>query len=536
MSTKILLKNGTIVDGTGALSYTGDILIEGDSIKEVSSNPIDINCETLDCSGKVISPGFIDMHSHNDWFMPSAENHNFFSPFLEQGITTFVGGNCGYGAAGFKKDTEHLDLLENNLFKAGHKGISWRSLEEYFQHIEKKAMPQNMAILAGHGTARTSVRGYDASPLKTNEEKEILYLLEESLDNGARGVSFGMGYAPDIFMTFEEQKKVAQLVKRKNGIITSHVKAFSSISGAYPLKPFGTAHNLLALKEMLDLARETGVSMHISHLIFVGQRTWKTLDKAMKMIDGAIAEGLDIHFDTYAHHCGATVITGILPDWFMAQVPEAYNNKKLLKKARNLMKLSFKLLGFNDSDMQVAAANYPEYDQYNGMFIRDIAEKRKEKYFETYINMAKGSDSTARLLMHKYSNRDVILELMKHINCHFMTDAWIEPEGLQNPGAYGSMPRFLQLARETNVISLEETIHKLTGKNAQQAKITDRGFLKKGMAADVVVFDWKEIADNTSIEKSDARPTGIDFVFINGHRVLNNGQALVDENHGKILH
>ncbi len=138
----ILLKNGFIVDGTGSKGYTGNLLMNGDVIEDISGGHIAADCESIDCTGKVIAPGFIDLHSHNDWFLPSG-NADFTKSFLEQGITTFVGGNCGFGAAGFRKDTRYLDLLENNLFKAGHDGITWRSLDEYFFRLEEKgAHPQ----------------------------------------------------------------------------------------------------------------------------------------------------------------------------------------------------------------------------------------------------------------------------------------------------------------------------------------------------------------------------------------------------------
>lgn len=524
----ILLKGGFIVDGSGSPGYRGDVLIDNGMIVDVSDKPIKVQAEIIDCVGKVVAPGFIDMHSHNDWFMPSSDRFEFFSPFIEQGITTYVAGNCGFSAHGFKRGSAHLGLMENSLFKEGLKAITWNSLDEYIRFVTQNGMRQNIVTLTGHGTTRTSIRGYDASPMRIEERREVLRLIDESLEQGACGVSFGMGYAPDIFTTYEERKEVAKLVKKKNGLISVHVKAFSTISGAYPIKPFGSAHNLMALQEMLDLARETGVRMQISHLIFVGKRTWKTLDRALGMIDQAINEGLDVHFDTYAHNCGATVITGILPDWFMAEVPGAYTDKKLLRKARILMSISFTLLGFNASDMQIAAMNNTELEKYNGMFVSDIASARKVSDFEAYITLANKSNSSARMLLHKYSNHEIILELMRHRASHFMTDAWVEPAGLQNPGAFASFPRFLQLARDTGVISLEEAVHKMTGKNASRAAINDRGLIAKKMAADITVFDWKGIADNTTLDDSSRRPSGIELVLINGEKVLTKGRAKRD--------
>ncbi|HPI15646.1 MAG TPA: amidohydrolase family protein [Spirochaetota bacterium] len=521
----LLLKNGFIVDGTGKAGYSGSLLMDGKRIAEVAHGEIEADCESIDCGGRVISPGFIDMHSHNDWFLVSPDSPEFITPFLEQGITTFVGGNCGFGASGFKKGTAHRGLLENNLFKAGHRGISWNSLGEYYDHIERAGMRTNLVSLCGHGTTRVSIKGYDPSPMTRAEMDEALGLIDESMDQGARGVSFGMGYAPDIFTTPAEQEEVARLVKSRDGILAVHVRAFSSVSGAYPLKPFGEPHNLKALREFLDLARKTGVRLQISHLIFVGARTWKTLERTLALIDRAIDDGLDVRFDTYAHYCGATVITGILPEWFMAEVPAAYDNPKLLKKTRMLMKISFALLGFNTADMQLASANHPDLDRFNGMFLADIAAERKMTHFDNYIDIARQSDSTARMLLHKYSNPKIIEELMKHRASHFMTDAWVEPSGLQNPAAFGCFPRFLQLARERKLLSLEDAVHRMTGKNAERMRIPERGLLLKGYAADITVFDRGSVRDNTTTVDPAARPGGIDMVFVNGKSVVKGGRA-----------
>ena len=204
-------------------------------------------------------------------------------------------------------------------------------------------------------------------------------------------------------------RSVAELVKRKGGILTVHMRAASAVSGAYPLKPFGTPHNLIALKEVLDLALATGVRLQISHLIFVGSRSWKTIDKAMDMIDRALKQGADVGFDMFAYGCGASVITGILPDWFMAELPRAYHNKKLLRKLNLMMKVSFKLLGFDTRDIYIASANHPDLEQYNGLSLFEIAKKRKVSQFRNYIDFAQMSNSTARVLMHKYRDRKSVV-------------------------------------------------------------------------------------------------------------------------------
>ncbi len=551
---KTLLKNGCIVDGTGNTRFTGDVLLGGNKILEVAAHPPNtdygdiahgamdydaigdkvIDCEVIDCTDKVIAPGFIDIHSHMDWFLVSNDRPEFTDPFVHQGITSFVAGNCGYGAAGFKKDTPFRHLLEDNLFKAGHTGLKWDSHAEYFDFL-KGGMSHNLLALTGHGTTRTSVRGYDASPMRPGETGAVLTLLEESMDQGAMGISFGFGYAPDLFCTHGELKRVAELVKRKEKILTVHMRAASAVSGAYPLRPFGTPHNLIALKEVLDLALETGVKLQISHLIFVGSRSWKTIGKAMDMIDRAIKQGADVGFDMFAYGCGASVITGILPDWFMADLPRAYHDKKLLRKLNLMMKISFKLLGFDTRDIHIASANHPDLEQYNGLSLFEIAKKRKVSQFRNYIDFAQMSNSTARVLMHKYSTDQITCELMKHPAAHFMTDAWVEPQGNQNPAAFGCFPRLLQMAREKKVLSLEQVVHKMTGASAQRVGIKDRGRLKPNMAADITIFDWNRVADNNTRELTNQKPVGIEAVFINGKQVLKNGRADTSSNPGAVL-
>jgi N-acyl-D-amino-acid deacylase len=530
----ILLKNGTIIDGTGSRRYEADILIENDKIIEISKNGIEKECKTLDCSGKIIAPGFIDIHSHNDWFIGSEKDNYFIDPFIRQGITTFVGGNCGFGTAGFIENTEHKELLESNLFKEGlSNGIKWNSYSQYFDFLKKKGIKTNLAVLAGSGTIRTAIQGYSPEPLTCENLEKYLNQIELAMQQGARGLSFGMGYAPDIFSTFEEQVKAAEIVKKYNGFISVHVKAFSRVSGAYPLIPFGTPHNIKALKEFIKLARVTGVKLQLSHLIFVGKRTWPTADRALELIREAKAEGLDIGIDTYFHHSGATVITGILPEWFMAQVPQAYDNPKLLKKIKTLMNVSFKLLGFNYSDMRVAAANVEDLEQYNGLYLSEIAEKRGISNFENYIDIAKRSNSSARLLIDKYSSDEIITKLMKEPDCTFMTDAWMEPSGLQNPAVYSCFPGFIRKAIDKSVISIEQCIHKMTGANAKRAMLENRGIISEGNFADITIFAPYKVGDSAATD--DKEKTGIQHVIINGKLIMEDGIIAENEKPGLIL-
>ena len=513
----VLLKNGWIVDGTGAPGFHGDVLIAGSRIADVAAEIPATGAETLDCSGNVVAPGFIDMHSHNDWFLTSADQEVFTKSFLAQGITTFVGGNCGFSAASLDPESPHHETAADNLFRSAGITPDWRGLPGYAARLtEDGGTTHNIALLAGHGTARAGICGFQSSPLTADQRGRLLDALAQSMDDGAVGVSLGLQYEPGIFANREELLSVARLVKQKDKILTVHARALSALSGTYPLKPFGRAHNLLAIEEMLDIARETGVRLQFSHLIFVGEKTWPTLGEALDLFDAAIADGVDVRFDTYAHHCGASLIHVVLPGWFLAKVPEAYSRPIDRLRLWAEMQAMSPLLGFGYADIMLTYADDDAFNPFNGQFVSDIAARRQASNFKTFMDVTIASHGLARVLMFRYSTPEIVGELMRHPASLFMTDAWIERRGIQNPAAFGAFPRFLQRVREEKTITLEAAVHKMTGAAAGRFGLAGRGVLKRGSAADVVVFNADTVADTTSAAATDSAPTGIVHVFING--------------------
>ncbi len=541
--SQVMLKDGLIVDGTGKAAFKGSLLIKGDRIEEIIKGDIEFKGQTIDCTNRVIAPGIIDMHTHMDWVLPAAGRPDLTAPFTRQGVTTFIGGNCGFGVAGFKKGTDlkKAEFENPDFYKTVNRRIQglyefkWTSMTEYFRYLKTNGITHNLATLAGNGTTRASLQGFDPTPMTGDRMKQQMYLLEEALDQGARGVSFGLQYEPDVFVTLDEFKQVANLVKQKDKIITVHMKAYSALSGTYPLEFFGTPHNLLAIEDMLNMARETGVRMQLSHLIFVGERTWTTYEKAFELIDQAIKEGLDIKFDTYAYHCGVSNINVVLPEWFLARIPQVFSSRWALLKLRGELTLIKSLLGFGYEDIQITKANHPGLEQYNGMFLKEIARKRNMGEFENFIDFVQKSNGMAAVLNHRYSNLDQVKAMIAHPAALFQTDAYVHLEGVQNPAAFGNFPRILQYAREYHLTGLEDVIHKMTGASADRFGIKDRGILAKNKAADVLVFDWLKVKDNNTDLRTSATPSGINAVFINGASVLNQGQVKLNTKPGTLL-
>jgi N-acyl-D-amino-acid deacylase len=537
-SGRTLLKNGFVVNGTGKPGFYGCVVVDKGKIEGVKKGIWEDSEEgfqnIVDCADLVIAPGFVDMHSHLDWYMAADKDQRFKTPFVRQGITTFVAGNCGYSAAGIKKDTAHIKFLENNLFKSGFDRITWNSFEEYFHRVEETGLNYNMALLAGHGTARTSVCGYDPNP-SAEQAAEIRALLDEAMRQGAAGVSFGLQYEPGQYCRKEEIAAVAKLVRERKKLLTAHARAYSNVSGDYPMVPFGRAHNLKALDEFLEVARGTGVRLQLSHLIFVGNGTHRTCDTALKLIDKARAEGMDVCFDTYGHHCGVSLINVFLPPWVKAKVPGIFSDKKEVMKLKLLMGVSFGLIGFGYADIQILDMRVPELEEYNGMFLPEIARKRGMSDFHNYIDLVARTNSSAVVLMHNYTSPENLDMLIRHKASMFMTDAWMEPGEWQNPAVFGSLPRLLQRIREKKLLPLEEAIYKASYAPARRVGMEERGALLPGYAADITVLDWEHVGFDCDGACRDGQPSGIRHVFVNGNPLVRDGHLLEAKNAGSVI-
>ena len=532
----LLLQNGTVVDGTGRSGFGGDVLVRDGRIAAVGPRlPVPEGAAAIDCRGRVVAPGFIDMHSHNDWFMAAPEHAAATRPFLHQGITTFVTGNCGFSAAGFDPARPHLGRIRNLVHKATGLKLNWYSVDDYFSVLAQNGLTHNLLLLAGHGTVRTAIRDFKPGPLERDEQRLMHRDLEAALEQGAAGVSLGLQYEPGIFAPPDELEAVARLVKRHDKILTVHPRAFSTLSAAYRFKPLGRAHNLQAIEDMLDLARKTGVRLQFSHLIFFGARTWRTAPEALALFDRARREGLDLRFDTFFHHCGASLIHVLLPEWFLARVPEAYGNRGLLLRLQAEMTSMRVILGIDFSDIVIADAVHPKFGRYNGQTIAAIARQMGKSPFRTFIRLAAASRGQARVLMFKYSTAEIVRTLMRHPVAHFMTDAWVEPAGTQNPSAFGAFPGFLQAVRDEKVIRLEEAVHKMTGASAARFDLRDRGRIAEGLAADIVVFDLEQVRDNTTPRATDRLPSGIRHVLVNGVVAFKDGEAVDGVRAGAVL-
>ena len=514
---RTLLKNGKIYDGTGADAFFGDILVDGERIIDVGTGLAVEADEVIDLGGLSISSGFFDAHSHNDWFAVKKEPLKYLEPFIRQGITSFITGNCGLSAVGFEPDSPYADKAGAGLF--GYHGDTtgiYPTVQEFFEAVDRNN-PCNMAILVGHCTARTSVAGWENRPLTEEERKRMLAILEQGLQEGACGLSLGMMYLPGRFADVAETRDVALLAEKYDRPLTVHPRAESAVSLDYPI--FGRAHILRALDELVEMSRGTHMKLQYSHAIFVGRSTFKCKEELHRILDEMKADGIDAQFDIYNELLGVSVITVFIPNWFQELSPKDKRKPWNQWRFTILGELSMKMLGFGWKDIQIAYLG-PGLEQYEGKTVHQIAKEWGKSCMSAYLDLCEMSGFKGRVNMGPYSTPEIIAWQSKRDDVLYMTDAWVEEHGIQNPAIYDCFPKFIRCSLRGEGDTMPRTIRKMTGGVADRFSIPDRGYIRPGCFADLTVFDEAEMA---SAVPDQEKPFGIRRVFINGKEVLKDG-------------
>ena len=510
---RTLLKNARIYDGTGTAAFTGDVLLENDKILEVGN--LDVQADrVMDLEGKTLTPGFIDAHSHNDWFAIRKEPLPFFDPFIRQGITTFITGNCGLSSIGFEPGCPYVDKIGGGLFGFRETTGEYGTAEEFFRAVDGRN-PCNIATLVGHCSARAAVTGYENRALTEEEEQRMLAILEKALQQGAAGISLGLMYEPGLYAQKEELKKVAALCQKYDKPLTVHARANSAVSMAYP-ELLGRSHLLRALDELTEIAQETGAKLHYSHAIFVGRNSFKDKDEFVAAIDKLRSMGVDAMFDIYNETLGVSVITVILPAWYQSMTPEEKKKPLNRLKLGILVYASSLLLGFGFKDIQVAYIG-KGYEAYEGKSVHQIAKEEHMTDLEAYLMLCQKSNFQGRVNMGPYSTPEIISQFSKIDHCLYMTDAWVEDYGIQNPAIYDCFPKFLRDALLGTGDTMAKTVWKMSGAVAQRFGLQDRGYIRPGCYADLVVLD--EDALRSAVPDQE-KSFGVEKVFINGKLVL----------------
>lgn len=559
---RTLFRNAKIYDGTGSASFYGDVLVDGERIVSVQASPSDSavqasphdlatspndaavqaipsdlqstpsdlqattpsDCEVIDLQGLSLAPGFIDAHSHNDWFAIRKDPSKYFEPFIRQGICSFVTGNCGLSAIGFEPDSPNADKVGGGLFSYSDAKGTFPSAASFFDAVDGHS-PCNIATLVGHCSARASVSGYENRPLTPEEHKRMLDILETSLKEGAAGVSLGLMYEPGIYAPTEELRSIVSLCEKYDRPLTVHPRACSAVSMDYPL--LGRPHLLRALDELVEICSGTKVKLEYSHAIFVGRKSFKCKDELVQILHQLRDTGVDAGFDIYDELLGVSTITVVLPAWFRSLSPAQKRNPWVRFKLSVLIKATIILLGFDFSDIQIAYIG-PGYEKYEGHSVHEIAVSEGRSDLDMYLELCELSGFAGRVNMGPYSTPEIVSELSRDPLCLYMTDAWVEDHGVQNPAIYDCFPKFLKHSLEGSGDTMPATVRKMSGAVADRFQLKDRGYIREEAYADLTVFD--EAALLAGLPDKGAS-FGIEKVYINGHKVLDGGHIFEESLH-----
>lgn len=458
-------------------------------------------CRIVDCSGLTIAPGFIDLHSHSDLQVLTAERAK-----ADQGVTTEVVGNCGFSPY---PCGEHLPLLRefaNGIF-CGDDSWGWPQARQYLEEVRQRASLVGVASLVGHGSLRIAHMGMSQSPPSAREMDAMEGSLDEALSGGAAGFSTGLMYAPGSSAPREELVALCKVVARRDRLYATHMRSYS-----FDL--------LESLDEQIDLARASGCRLQISHMQTVGQKNWHLQPQAMEKIEKARAEGVDIEYDSYPYVAGSTVATQLLPQWAL----DGGTAKMLARlrdpdERRRIEADALATLAQRTCDIYIVSAASDANQDVVGCHLDQIASMRGKPPIEALADLILEEQGQVNILSFNQSE-DNLRVLMRHPLGSVISDGF-HVKGRPHPRLYGTFPFLIgEVCRERKWISLETAIHKITAKPAARLKLKDRGTLEPGKRADVTIFDFATIAGRATYEAPRTSPVGIVRVYRSGRLMM----------------
>ncbi len=512
----LVIRGGKILDGTGAPARDGDVCIRGERVAYIGERHGEAAARILDVDGLTIAPGFIDVHSHYDGLLlaPTPD-----ASAVGQGVTTVIIGNCGFTLAPINPPHRDLLITQASAIVGGNEvSWAWQSFADYLNTLEAAQPPINVGALVGHNAVRVAAMGFEMRQARSGELDAMRAYVREAMQAGALGLSTGLVYPPGTFAATDEIVALAREVKPFGGIYTSHIR--------------NEANRLIeAIDEAIHIGEEAQLPVQISHCKAAGSTNWGKGAALVQTIRDARARGLDVSGDQYPYTAGSTMLSTLLPPWaHEGGVPET------LKRLRS-EEMRTRMRHDMEHDMgdwwnpaknttwdKILIASSPLMPDSEGKTLAQLARERERDPYTTLFEYLERTNCQVLMVIFLMSEDDVRI-IMRDEQIMVGTDA-LATGSRPHPRAYGTYPRILgKYVRAEHVLDLPEAIRKMTTMPAKKFGVKDRGVIREGAYADLVIFDPKSVSDVATYDDPIRFPNGMPYVIVNGAFGVEDGRV-----------
>ena len=526
-----IIRGGTIVDGTGEPRFVGDVGVQGNRIEAVGDLRAGEAREVLDAAGLCVSPGFIDMHTHSD--LSLIEDSRGLSK-VHQGVTTELVGHCGFSPYPFSEKHPGISPARMQAYSADIQDIDWTDLAGYAARIDRQGSSVHVAPLLGHHTLRAAVMGYDDRPPTGEELKQMRRLVAEAMEQGAFGLSTGLTQVPGGYADTDEVVALAEVVGRYGGIYDTHGR-------------FWAGWHFKAAEEAVEIGRRAKVAVQVAHLAIVDHRQWGNAAQLAGVFERATAEGVDATFDVYPYVAAGTNFSQMLPGWVqeggLEQMLSRIRDRSMRARVIDDLEAGwFRGIPWAWETFVVASPGDKGDAGWTGQHVQAIADAWRVDPREAFLRIIDESDDCARATIFNRTEEDMQRFLRHELSMVGSDGSAVAADGpfskaLLHPRFYGASVRVLgRYVRELGILTLEQAVHKMTGRPAERLGLTDRGRVAPGYVADLALFDPDTVADRATFEAPHQYAAGVPHVMVNGEWVIRNGEHTGARPAGVILH
>jgi len=521
MTGDTLIRNARVIDGTGAPWFAGDLRIGGGRIAAIGASlPLD-GAELIEANGCYLAPGFIDAHCHDDLICLREPDR---PEKALQGVTTLVVGNCCFSL--YPATTGSGEMLRQHfsgLLGETRADEVFDSFDDYRQALEKPGMALNLVSLVGHAAIRLAVLGYERRAATDDEIKTMQALLAAQLSQGAAGLSLGLVYPPSAYADDRELRALALTVQAHGRLLTAHIRSYE-------------AGLLDSIDEFVSILRSSGAAGLLSHLQSAGRPNWGAIPAALARLEAARAEGIDISFDMYPYLAGSSYMLQLLPPAALEGGLDALRARLSDPAQREALRVlveegdpdphaaQSKIVLIGWGNVLISGTGNPALKSLEGKSMVDAARDLGISPFDLMVRCIEDDDGQTIIIMFQQDESDLRASFTHRL--HMVgSDGIPRPGTKPHPRAYGSFPRVAgRLTREAGWLTLEDAVRRMTAMPAQRFGLADRGILRPGMTADLILFD-DSILDQATFEEPTQMPTGIRSVFVAGQAVIAEGRG-----------